>query len=144
MQREERARVRDDALDLPAVAHDRGVADEPLDPARVETGNARRVESGERLPVAVALREDRAPGEARLRTLERHQLEERALVDHRDAPFAVVVVALHGASCAPGAAGHGGLAGRHRRMIATPPPPVAADRTAPTLSGADRTGTIAA
>ena len=59
--------------------------------ASVMAAHALGVEAEERLPVALALAQDRDPGEPRLRALEAEQLEERAVVVQRDAPLVVVV-----------------------------------------------------
>jgi len=100
----ERPRIGDDALDLAAVAYDRRVRDQAVDAAGIEPRDARRVEPGERLAVAVALREDRAPRETGLRAFERQEFEQRILVGRGHAPFAIVVVAFGRAPFAPGAA----------------------------------------
>ena len=86
-----------------------------VDLRRREPGDLRRIEAGERLPIALALVQDRPPGEARLGSLEREHLEQVALVVARHAPFLVVVGA-----------------GEHRRR-----PDAQAHRfgTAPSLAG---------
>ena len=56
-----------------------------------EAGHLRGVEAGERPAVALALAQDRRPGEPGLRALEREQLVQRAVVALRHAPLLVVV-----------------------------------------------------
>ena len=79
-QRDGRARVRDRRLDLAAVADDRRVGEQPLDVALAEPGDRIRVEAGERGAEALALAQDRQPGQARLEALEAEALVDAALV----------------------------------------------------------------
>jgi len=116
VQREEGPRVGNDALDLSSMANDRRIRDETLDAARVEARDALRIESGERPPVPVALRQDRAPGEPRLGAFERQEFEQRVLVGRGNTPLAIMVVALQRAAFAPWAAGTCGFFA-HRGMI---------------------------
>src|SRR5690606_31526591 len=105
---EEAAGVRDRGLDLLPVADDAGIGEQPLDRAAVEARDARRVEIGERAPVAVALAENRPPREARLRGFEHEELEVLPVVVHRDAPLLVVVALVRGIDVqAPRAADQG-------------------------------------
>src|SRR5438874_11380545 len=83
--------IPDRRRDLRAVADDRRVCEKPLDVALVESGHALRIEAGERAAIALALAEDRRPGEPGLCALEHEQLEKMTLVVGGDAPFLVVV-----------------------------------------------------
>ena len=79
--------------------------------------HALRIEVQEGVAVALALAQDRDPGEAGLRALEAQQLEEGALVVQRDAPLLVVVggverIAAGGPPAADGLARRGIHAGR--------------------------------
>ena len=78
-------------FDLPLVADDARVAEEALHVPGAEPRHGLRVEAGERLSVALALVQDRRPGEAGLRSLEDEQLEEVPVVVRRHAPLVVVV-----------------------------------------------------
>ena len=91
VERERRPGVPDHGLDLAAVADDAGVAEQPLDVAFAEAGDRLDVPAGERGAVALALVQDRRPGEPGLRALEVQQLEELSLVPFGNAPFLVVV-----------------------------------------------------
>jgi hypothetical protein len=90
-QRDRRARVRDRRLDLPAVADDRRVREQPLDVALSEPGDAIRVEALEGGAKRLALAQDRQPGEPRLEAFEAEPLVQPALVANRSAPLLVVV-----------------------------------------------------
>src|SRR5262249_23716760 len=68
-----------------------GVREQPLDAAPVEPRDGLRVEFRERLPVVLALAQDRDPGEAGLRALEQEEFEQLAVVVQRNAPLGVVV-----------------------------------------------------
>ena len=87
-------RVVDRRLDLPAVAHDRRVTEEPLDVALAEPGDPPEVEACERAPEGLALAQDRQPREARLEALERELLEQPDVVADRQPPLVVVVGAI--------------------------------------------------
>ena len=79
-------RVGDRAFDLAAVAHDRRVGDQARRRAASKRATRAAIEARERLAVAVALGEDRSPGEPGLRPFERQELEQRALVVRRARP----------------------------------------------------------
>ena len=64
---EDAAGVVDRRLDLEPVADDARVAEQPLDVGRPEARDRAGVEACERAAVALALPQDRRPGEARLR-----------------------------------------------------------------------------
>ena len=83
--------VLDRRLDLPAVADDAGIAQEPRHVPRAEAGDPLEVEAVEDLPEPLPLAEDRQPGEPRLEALEGELLEEPAVVGHRPSPLLVVV-----------------------------------------------------
>ena len=90
-QRDRGLRVRDRRLDLAAMADDRGVRQQPLDVALAERGDTIGLEARECGPEALALAQDRQPGEAGLEALEAEPLVEAALVADRAAPLLVVV-----------------------------------------------------
>src|SRR3954468_7682330 len=90
-QRDRRAGVRDRRFDLPAMADDRRIAEQPLDVALAERGHALRVEAVDGGTEAFALAQDREPAEARLEPLEAEPLVDAALVAHGPAPLLVVV-----------------------------------------------------
>jgi hypothetical protein len=73
------------------MAHDRGVAEQPLDVPGAEPRDGLEVEAGERAPEALPLAQDRQPGEPGLEALEAELLEQPAVVVDREAPFGVVV-----------------------------------------------------
>src|SRR6267378_3390177 len=105
-------RVGDGGFDLAAVAHDAGVAEQPLDVALAESRDARGIESAERAAERLALAQDGDPREPGLEGVERELLVERAVVARRNAPLLVVVALVERISFGPGAAlsrrfGHG-------------------------------------
>ncbi len=73
------------------MTDDRGVREQPLDVALSEAGDPFRVEVAKGLPEALALAQDRQPGQPRLEALERQPLVKAPLVPDRPAPFLVVV-----------------------------------------------------
>src|SRR4051794_5502169 len=101
-----RARVRDRRLDLRAVADDARVGEQPGDVVVAEASDGGRLEARERGAERLALAQDRDPREARLERLERHALEEPALVGDRPAPLLVVVALVERVAVAE-AARHG-------------------------------------
>ena len=103
-QLERRDRVPDRRLDLAAMADDPGVAEQPLDVALVEVGDPLDRESGERLPKALPLAQDRQPREPGLEALEREQLEQRIVAALLAPPLVVVVGAVERILSAPPAA----------------------------------------
>src|SRR5258706_3869916 len=84
-------RVADGALDFQPIADDPRILQQYPFPARIETRDLSRIESRERLPVVLALLQDRFPREPGLRAFEDQELEQDAIVVHRHAPFLVVV-----------------------------------------------------
>ena len=64
---------------------------QPLDFSRVELRDLCRIETGKRLPVGLALSQDRDPAQAGLRAFENQHLEEMTVVVRGDAPFFIVV-----------------------------------------------------
>src|SRR6188472_3680614 len=88
------ARIVDRRLDLPAVADDGRVLEEPLDVALAEAGDLAEVEPGEGAPERLALAQDRQPGEPGLEPLERELLEQPHVLGDREAPLVVVVGAV--------------------------------------------------
>ncbi len=112
LQLEKRPSVGDGARDLETIAHDIGIREQPLDLARIETRDLRRIESGERLAIAFAFFENRGPREPSLGALERQELEEQVIIVHGHAPFGVVVGDLERTGFGPGAACDGGRHGR--------------------------------
>src|SRR5689334_21391674 len=91
-ERDRRAGVRDRGLDLAPMADDRRVAQQALDVARAEPGQAVGFEARERLAKRLALAEDGQPRETGLEPLEAVLLQQPALLRHRPAPLLVVVV----------------------------------------------------
>src|SRR5205085_11032589 len=85
------ARVRDRSFDLPAMAHDRRVGEEPLDVAAGESGHALRLEPLEGRAEALTLAQDREPAAPGLEPLEAQPFVEAALVADRPSPLLVVV-----------------------------------------------------
>src|SRR5207247_322632 len=88
---EKGARIRDRGLDLLAIADDARVIQQARDAAPVESRDRLGIEARERSAVALALAQDRDPGEACLCGLEHQELEQLAVVVQRHSPFAVVV-----------------------------------------------------
>ena len=99
------AGVRDRGLDLGPVAHDRGVGHQPLHVLLAERGHDLGVEARERGPEALALAQDRDPGQPGLERLQAQLLVQRAVIAHRPAPLGVVVGDVLGRGRAPPAAG---------------------------------------
>jgi len=83
---EDGVRVVDGRRHLQPVAHYAGVAEQPRDVGVRVSGDALDVEVVEGAAVVLALVEDRVPGEAGLRALQRQQLEQRAVVVAGNAP----------------------------------------------------------
>ena len=79
-------------LDLAPVPHDRRIRDEALDVALGELRHGVWIEPGERGSVALALAQDGGPAQPGLRTFEREQLEEAAVVVLGNTPLGVVVL----------------------------------------------------
>ena len=73
------------------MAHDGRIGDEALDVARGEPCDARELETGECGAKSIALGEDRAPAQSRLKALEAQLLEQPAIIGNGIAPFAIVV-----------------------------------------------------
>ena len=71
---------------------------------RVEGRDPRRIESGERRPVAIALVEYRRPRKAGLRAFEDEKLEEHAIVVNGHSPLVIVVRGVGRAAVGPRAA----------------------------------------
>src|SRR6185295_5601434 len=92
-------------LDLGAVANDARVAEQAPDVVVAEPGDRVGLEARERGPERLALAQDRQPRQAGLERLERHPLEQAALVGDRAAPFLVVVALVEGVAV-PEAARH--------------------------------------
>src|SRR5439155_1336905 len=88
-----------------AVADDAGVAHQALDVTGAEAGHLRRVEAGEGLAVALALAQDRQPGQAGLGAVEQELLVPAPVVVDGDAPLLVVVAGEELVARGPGAAG---------------------------------------
>ena len=83
--------VVDGRLDLPAVSHDRRVAEQPLDVRGAEAGHGTEVEAGECTAEPLALAEDRQPAEPGLEPLQAQLLEQAHVVVDGEAPLRVVV-----------------------------------------------------
>ena len=83
---------------------DRRVAEQPLDVAFVEPGDAFDREARERLPETLALAQDRQPREPGLEALEGEELEQRVVAALLAAPLLVVVGPVERVVPAPAAA----------------------------------------
>src|SRR3954464_13321468 len=92
------------ALDLHAIAHDAGVAHQPLDLLRSVARDLLRCEAIEGTAEILALTQDRDPGEPGLEAVEHKLLVERAVVVFRHAPFIVVIGDVDRILLCPGAA----------------------------------------
>ena len=108
VQGDRRARVGDRRLDLRAVADDAGVGEQAGDVIVAEAGDGLGLEVRERGPERLALAQDRDPGEPGLERLERHALEQPAVVDDGAAPLLVVVALVVGLAVAEAAHGPSG------------------------------------
>ncbi len=73
------------------MAHDPRVLHQSLDIAFVEAGNLVEIEAGERRAKIVALHQDGAPAETRLKALEAELFEQSPVIGNREAPFAIVI-----------------------------------------------------
>src|SRR5882724_2311479 len=87
--------IGDGGLDLEPVADDSGVGHQLADLGPAVFRDVGRIESGKGPAVPLALAQDRAPGESRLRAFEREELEQDPVVVHRPTPL-LVVVGAHG------------------------------------------------
>src|SRR3954452_15791478 len=96
--------VGDGRLDLRPVAHDAGVAEQPLDVPVGEAGNRLDAEAFERFPERRSLAQDHEPGQAGLEALEGQPLEHRVVVAYRAAPLVVVIAHIVGCGQRPWAA----------------------------------------
>ncbi len=112
---ERRDGISDRGLDLPAVADDPGVPEQPLHVALVERGDAFDREPGERTPKVLALAKNRQPREAGLEALQREQFEQRVVPALLSTPLVVVVGAIERVVTGPAAAG--GAAGVDRKVV---------------------------
>jgi hypothetical protein len=81
----------DCGCDLQSVAHDPGVAKQPLHIARAIAGDLLCAESIERLPIVLPFLQNRDPTQSRLGAFENQELEEHPIVVQRDAPFFIVI-----------------------------------------------------
>src|SRR5690606_22748812 len=98
------ASIVDHGFDLAAVADDALVGEEALDVACGEPRDAVEIEVVEGGAEVLALGEDRAPAEARLKSLEAELLEQATVVAHGVAPFVVVIGDVLRRGAAPPAA----------------------------------------
>ena len=78
--------------DLETVADQSGVAQQQFDAAIGQARATRDIETGECAAIVLALVEYGTPGQSRLRAFEAEELEQRAVVVQRHAPFVVVVL----------------------------------------------------
>ena len=81
-----------------------GIAEQPHHVARAHARHRLDLEAAEGAPEVLALAQDREPREAGLEALEAELLEQPAIVGHREAPLAVVIVAIVRGAHAPRAA----------------------------------------
>src|SRR6266404_5396550 len=81
--------------DLDAVADDPWIGGELVYPSRGVSRDLLWIEVTESAAVAVALVEDDRPIESRLRGLQNQELEMRAIVVRRHAPFPIVILEHH-------------------------------------------------
>src|SRR5215472_8889112 len=84
-------RVGHGRLDLQAISHDAGVSHQARAPGSIEPRHLGGIETSERLPVPLALSEDRVPTEARLRALKEQHLEQVSIIAGGHAPLRIVV-----------------------------------------------------
>ena len=91
MDREEPASVLDRGRDFEPIADDSGIGEQTAHFLGIVACDEARLELAEDFPVALALGEDRHPGQAGLRALENEQLEQRAIVVLRNAPLFIVI-----------------------------------------------------
>ena len=96
-----RASVVDRRSDLAVVAHDAGVAEQPLDVSLAEPCHRLDVEPGERCPEVVALAQDRQPRQARLEPLQTELLEQPRVVGDPEPPLGVVIADVVGSRPTP-------------------------------------------
>jgi hypothetical protein len=96
--RKEGHRIAHGTLDLESVANNARIPEQALDSGRPEAGHCRGIETGEGAPIGFALLEYRLPAEASLRTLERQELEEDAVVVNWNTPLSVVIGNAEGSS----------------------------------------------
>ena len=104
-------------VDLQPVANDARRRQQLFQRGVAHAGDALDVEPVIRTPIFVAARQDGPPGEPGLSAFQRQQLEQRAVVVMRHAPFAVVIVAHRGI----GTFGPGAARGSHRTILPLPP-----------------------
>ncbi|WKW10800.1 hypothetical protein Strain138_000032 [Pseudogemmatithrix spongiicola] len=83
--------VVDDGLDLTAVPHDAGIAQEPGHITSAEPRHHHRVKVSKRGSKRRAFPEDRDPTEARLKTLKGEFFKETPIVADRNRPLGVVI-----------------------------------------------------
>src|SRR5258708_37928439 len=103
-QREEGLGVADAGVDLALVADDAGIGQQLPQFSRRVARDLLRIEAVIVLAVMLALLQHRDPGEARLAAFERQQLEQRAVVLERTAPFRVVIFLVDRIGAPPAAA----------------------------------------
>src|SRR5262249_30480976 len=117
-------RIGDGGLDLEPIPHDPRIREQRCALPRVESSDALGIETGERRAIVLSLLEDRAPGEARLRSFQDQELEQAVVVVYRHAPLLVVVAAHQRIISSPSAdldlrRGHRGTSGALRRRGAS-------------------------
>ncbi len=98
------ARVLERGGDLPPMADDTGIPEQPGDLGLPPAGQTLEIEAGEGTAEVLPLAEDDAPAEAGLEALETELLEQPAVVVHRAPPFAVVIGLVERIADAPEAA----------------------------------------
>src|SRR5256885_10116708 len=102
---EPRARRRDRAVDLHAVAHDAGVLHQPLDSLRAIARDLRGLKAVEGAAEILALAQDGDPRQSGLEAIEHELLIKRAVVALRYAPLFVVIGDIERILPRPGATG---------------------------------------
>jgi len=89
---QELSSVRDRRVDFETITYDAGVIEEASDVFVLVTGNLRRIEVMECLPIIFTFVQNCLPRESCLGTLEYEKLEQCSVIVHRDSPFFVVVL----------------------------------------------------
>jgi hypothetical protein len=107
----------DDSLDLSAMAYDAFILEQTLDVALDEARYAVEIEIVKRRAEVLALREDSAPAQSGLKSLQTQFLEQATIVTDREAPFGVVIGEKRRCAGAPAASW---LAVRPRYRLAHP------------------------
>ena len=91
-----RPRILHRAVNLQPVAHDARIGQQLFQPRFAIAGDFSGIEIVKRQAVARALFEDGRPAQPRLRALQNQKLEQRAIIEERNAPLCVVIYRREG------------------------------------------------